>query len=874
MTATLKSAVNQYLFDRPASGDSGNISITSRAGSIDTRAGDLDSRTNNGNAGSITLQARDNITARNVTPLLYATGSGNSGNINITSTEGAIDILNVLDTGVTFGNGGSILLNAKNNILLNNVYTRVTNNGVGVSGNISITSTAGNINIAGIMSTLADNDTGGAISVNAAGNITATEISSTGKQEGGAITLNSGGTINLESLNADGENKQGGNITVRSQNGIQVAPANPIFSRSNGGNGGDITLSNVNGNIQIGSVRAESKSQGGDINITNTNGSVNTDQLVAGSEISGGATPFKTAQGGNISVTAGSNITTTIVGSQAQQQGGTITFNSGGSINTGAILTSGNNGGNLFLQAVGSISTANGVIDTTGSNNGGNITLQAGTSIDTTSGIINAMGGNNGGNISLQATGNINTAGIGSAVLLSGFNENSGTLRIESGANIDTTAGPIITAAARGTGGNVTIDAKGNAATSDINSQTFSNNAALTGGKIDIRASSITAGGEIVTNRNDITFAAPVTLADKLSVSILNTGNLNFTGNINFNSTVNGPYNLTVIPAKEGIVQFNGAVAVPRNPIESIKIEGNIPNNPVAINFITTNNISVGNITSPAGISLYSYNGEIKAGNLDTSPLNLTSPNNGGPIDLNAGTNITAGNISTSAIGNSASGNGGDISIDAIGNINIGTINSSATGNAGNVTIDNRSPSGNTALNYINAQSRGNGRGGNISIWTGNFFRSSSSFKDRNGGDASISTAGSTADNGGTIFLRHGGNGQTYFIVGEPAINGTQAAITRGNGAQSTILPGNKYLHTYKQDGEKIEIQSRPAPTPTPAPTPRTCASTRTDSSTCANSHTRADSGTYTDSRTCYYFSTCTHSNACSDSCAVRTGYC
>ncbi|NJK76658.1 MAG: hypothetical protein HC942_25050 [Microcoleus sp. SU_5_6] len=139
---------------------------------------------------------------------------------------------------------------------------------------------------------------------------------------------------------------------------------------------------------------------------------------------------------------------------------------------------------------------------------------------------------------------------------------------------------------------------------------------------------------------------------------------------------------------------------------------------------------------------------------------------------------------------------------------------------AGNVTIDNRSPSGNTALNYINAQSRGNGRGGNISIWTGNFFRSSSSFKDRNGGDASISTAGSTADNGGTIFLRHGGNGQTYFIVDGPAINGTKAAITRGNGAQSTILPGNKYLHTYKQDGEKIEIQSRPAPTPTPAPTP------------------------------------------------------
>ncbi|MGL5063609.1 MAG: beta strand repeat-containing protein, partial [Microcoleus sp.] len=727
LTATLKSAVNQYLFDRPSSGDSGNISITSRAGSIDTSRGDLDNRTNNGNAGSITLLARDNITARNVTPLLYVTGSGNSGEINITSTEGGIDILNVLDTGVTFGNGGSILLNAKNNILLNNVYTRVTNNGVGVSGNISITSTAGNINIAGIMSTVADNDTGGEIRINAAGNITATQISATGKQEGGAITLNSGGAINLQSLNADGEKKQGGNITVQAQNGIQLAPGNPIFTRSSVGNGGNVKLSTTNGNINIGNVRTESKSAGGSITITNINGNITTQQLVAGSYVEANP-PFTTLTGGNINLSAGGNITTSIIGSQGNQQGGSINLNSRGAIETDALLTS-------------------------ATNNGGDITIKSGISINTTGGLINAMGGNNGGNISLEAIGNINTGGIGDrAVVFSGFNANSGNLSIKSGANINTTDGTIISAAGNGRGGNISLDAKGTVSTSDIYSQTFSPNTAVTGGNIDVKASRITASGNIETNRNNITFAAPVTLANDLSVKVSETGD------IAFNSTINGAYNLTVQP-ETGIVSFGGAIGN-QNPLNSINIQGDIPQSSTPINIITTNNITAQNITSASGIYLYSENGEIV-----TRTLNSSSPNNAGNIELNAD---------------------------------------------GNITVDR-----------INAQSLGNGQGGNVEIWTGNFFRARSSFADRNNPNVSISTAGGSGNRGGTISITHGGEGQTPFIVGEPTINGTAGVITRGNStADSTISLGNSYPYTHKQDENRIAIISVPNPTPTPAPTP------------------------------------------------------
>jgi filamentous hemagglutinin family protein len=667
VTGTIKSAVNQSLAGIPSYGNSGDISITSISGAINTSAGLLDSRANNGNAGKITLQARNNITTGNIITLLWSGATGKSGNISITSTEGSINLNsgqvyngipqadNVanLDTGITFGNGGSISLEAKNDITTGNIYTRVTNNGVGTSGKISLTSTAGNINVSGVfVSTNADNDKGGDIEFNAAGNINAHQISATGKQEGGAINLNSGGAINLnsggstnlESLNASGENKQAGNITVQAQNGIQVAPTNSIIARSSGGNGGNITLSTTNGNIQIGNVNSGGRLQGGNINITASTGNITTSDI----------------------------------------------------------------------QAIGN-------------QDGGSITLKSGGSIDTTAGIINAIGGNNGGNISLEATKNITTAGIGdSALLLTGFNANSGNLRIQSGGNINTTAGPIITAAANGKGGDVTINAGGTVSISDINSRTFAPSITVTGGNIDVKANdSITASGEIATNRNNITFNAPVTLGNDLSVKILETGD------ITFKSTVDGPYNLTVKP-EAGIVQFGDAVGS-LNPLNSINIQDDIPKNPVAINILTTNNITAQNITSTAGISLFSDKGEITTGNLDA-----TSPNNGGNIALSAGTNILAGDINTSS-----AGNGGSILLDATGSITVGKIDSSAQGNAGNVTAYNRSNSGNITVSQINAQSSlGKGTGGNVDIQMGGFFRSLNSFTDRNGINASISTGG------------------------------------------------------------------------------------------------------------------------------------
>jgi|GEM_PF-3893603 len=238
------------------------------------------------------------------------------------------------------------------------------------------------------------------------------------------------------------------------------------------------------------------------------------------------------------------------------------------------------------------------------------------------------------------------------------------------------------------------------------------------------------------------------------------------------------------------------------------------------ISITATNNITAQNITSEAGISLYSEQGEIKTENLDS-----TSKNNGNNIDLNAGTNITAGDINTSA-----AGNGGNIFLDANGNINAGEVDSSAKGNAGNVSAINRSSAGDIVLSLINAESMESGRGGDVLIVTQRFFRSPNSFLDRNGINASISTATSPGDDrGGLIIINHGGGGITPFIVGNSEKNGTAGAITRGNSNPiQTILPDRSYLYTHRQDlslasnRDRIQINSVPSPispVPTAAPT-------------------------------------------------------
>ena len=330
---------------------------------------------------------------------------------------------------------------------------------------------------------------------------------------------------------------------------------------------------------------------------------------------SGGGGISLTSGGGNMSLTGNSSndfgiqVSGTLDASSATGNGGAITLNATG----------------------GNITTAN--INSSGKLNAGPISLisERG-AIDTTAGVLNALGGNNGGNITIQAPGDIRVGQIGEAnslnsdFLNSGFNRNSGSLRLTStSGNINTSAGTLFTASALGNGGDISLNAAGNIRVARMDA--FSERS--TGGLITLSAgnnSTISLSGDITTNQNSVTFNRPVNLAGNVNISD--------TGNIIFENTVDGTYNLTLNPGN-GIVQFNGFVGS-STPLNNLSVGGDI----------TTNN--------PAGIDIRTIN------NITTGILNSSSSENGSNITLNARGTINVNQINAQSLGN---GRGGNIDI-------------------------------------------------------------------------------------------------------------------------------------------------------------------------------------------------------------------
>ncbi|WP_446355967.1 CHAT domain-containing protein [Coleofasciculus sp. A1-SPW-01] len=297
------------------------------------------------------------------------------------------------------------------------------------------------------------------------------------------------------------------------------------------------------------------------------------------------------------------------------------------------------------------------------------------------------------GNGSINTTG-FTLTGNGEITLLANQDIITGTINNPGAAvtltslsgNINTDAGTIYTRSSIGKGGAIALNARNTITTGDLDSGSASG----TPGPITLNAG------------NQITFNRPLILPGDFSVSIPNSGN------IIFNSTVDGTYDLTLNPGG-GIVQFNDRVGS-LQPLQSLWVQGDIiTNNRAGIDITAENTIKTDDITAPGGINLFSHNGQISTGILDTS----------------------------------ASGNGG---------------NSKLTAND-RITVS-----------HINTQSL-NGIGGNVEITTNHFFRATDSFIDQNGINASISTAGGT--DGGSIIIRHGGimpfivgNSQTNGIRG------------------------------------------------------------------------------------------------------------
>ncbi|MFN6461157.1 MAG: CHAT domain-containing protein [Nostoc sp. DedVER02] len=518
------------------SGQGGNISLTSTNGNIFSGVG-LFTQSNVGsnNGGNITLQAAGNITTGDIN----ASGDkGKGGEIQIVSSNGGINTIGGLVCGSyssceidsSGGTGGKITLNAFSNITAGGI---VSDGSTG--GDVSLTSTNGNIDISNLVYNGAESkggldassigDTGGAIKLVAInGTITTSDLSSHSSSSsngtsgnGGAITLTAKNDIKIKSATTSsygsssygaGSAGNGGVINIFSTDGGINTLDLASDTAANGGkvgNAGNITL-NAKNDIVTGYVfsgtEGSTTGNGGAINFTSTDGSITNDYIETLSYSSNGLA----GNGGAVSLNANNSITTFNINTKGGTSGGNIDITStngsiltyslfsdatngkGGIVNliaplgvtTNNIVTNDNNvtlqslsgvvttqdittnGGGINFEAKDSIKA--GVLNSSSSTgNGGNITLDPENDIEVTS--INAQGGINGtgGNVDIttnsffRAIGTFSDRnGINASISTSG-GTSSGAVTIRHGGN-GTTPFVVGNADTNGTAGAITTD--------------------------------------------------------------------------------------------------------------------------------------------------------------------------------------------------------------------------------------------------------------------------------------------------------------------------------------------------------------------------------------------------------------------------------
>jgi filamentous hemagglutinin family protein len=413
-----------------------------------------------GNGGNVSLVAGGDIKA----PFI-GTGSlssGNAGNINITSQNGAIDatqnlswngesqVFGGLVSASVYGNGGNVTLSAPGNIQTGVIATGNIGGPVR-PGDVTITSQNGSINTA----------------IGANINSVSTEfLASLGVPDqylAEASQLQVG--LGIFTFSKD---TNGGNVTLNAQGDITTSN---IITGSLSGNGGNISLISQNGSIDTSSgilfqgLNATTlEDLGASANLAKLGAYLSDNKI-------GGLITFSVyGSGGDITLNAPNGITTNyLVANSYTQNGGNISLNSSnGSIKIGGLLANQINpltfdsaSDTLTLEDWNAIGWlfSQGSLSTRGGTDGGNITLIATDEIETVT--INAQGGDQGtgGNVEVRAGTNFRVTGTFSdrnnilSSIATAAGQGGGDITIQTGnvpfivgnASVNGTAGAITT---------------------------------------------------------------------------------------------------------------------------------------------------------------------------------------------------------------------------------------------------------------------------------------------------------------------------------------------------------------------------------------------------------------------------------------------
>ncbi|MBD2482809.1 CHAT domain-containing protein [Planktothrix sp. FACHB-1365] len=737
---------------------------------------------NLGDGGNVTIKADGNIIASDI---YSSSNQGNGGDINLDSQNGYIDTSLGGLSSSSYGDGGNINLTSNGNIIINNIDSSSIKNG----GNINLESTNGYISLGGLKSYSLEGE-GGKINLTANGNITTGEINS--YSENG-----NGGDISLESTNGYIDTslgwltsgyrffgRDGGNINLTAYGNIIT---NNIYSFSDNGNGGNITLKSTNGNIDTS----------------------------LGSLISYSWLWEQETDGGKINLTANGNITTNSIDSYSYQgSGGDINLESkNGYIDThsGDLNSSsdgGGNGGNINLNAKGIVITGN--IYAGGNTQGGDIALTSRFNDVVTLG--NLVRGSSKATIS--AFGNIDLGTItGDSINLSPDDNNLDPkdgevqlqahnditirepLNLEQVSNLEIRAGRNINIKAdidtSEGNGNIFLQANDKGAEASLRGEG-------TGNIIMAEGTTLNAGS------GDITLQLG-NFGDESNIGNIIINNLETTGNITVNALGGNILQSSpsaLIQAENAIFQTNetGEMGQSENPIR------------LDVNYLEA-------VTGQGGAYFYSPQGNLNIGGANSLLRGITAFE-GGDIELQVGGDLKVqeplitnrGNITLNAEGSinttqadisssSYNGNAGNIMLSARGDIHTGSISSSYysensdTGDAGNIKIESTTGSINTTQGNISSSSNSyNSTAGNITLSAGDDIQtgyiSSSIYGAGDAGNIKIeSTAGSinttqgdissssSTGNAGNITLLASGDIQTSNIHSSSAFLGNAGNI-------------------------------------------------------------------------------------------------
>lgn len=728
----------------------GGANVIVSTGAAGTQVGDITLQAaldfDGTGSNTLTLQAANDI---NINAEIFdSVAGGDLLNLVLTadSDSSGVGTLRVQPNGRLDTGGGTIVGSGGNDQTLS---------GVELSGNVS--SDASSITFTGTSFLNGVSLTNGTFSLT--GNGTLELIS---PNAGTAVNIN-GATLQLGDgnliLTADAIELP--NSTILGTGSVLIQTANPEFTiRVGGGTAGgplfldlfatelavfqdgfdSITIGRADGSGQINllgdltfndPITLQSTGTGGSINTTggtitgqgNASVTLRADQnVVTGNIATAGQGITISSTTGGIDTSAGT-VTTNLTGGV----GGAIALTAAGNITTGPLAFGAAPGTNaLTIDTPGEVDLRNGLTSTGGEIVIGGVTRPSSVllpeNLDTNGGSFSLFPS---GDITL--TGNIITDGGNFTINGNGSTTFSGAVQTVGGDFTLLSSGSTLVLGSVNTGsGDFRIESGG---TTSVVSPINTN-----GGDFTINSvGAILLSGAIATNSGDFTLTSQATTSVSAPVStgggiflVTSQGDVSFTEAV---TTSGGSFSTT----SEGAIAFSNSIT-----------------------------------TSGGGILL--DGSQINTAALDSS--NTTGV--GGEISLLSDTAIATGDL------NSSGTSGGDISVNAITEITTGAIAATGTtGDGGSVTLD---PTGDIQVTSINTSSQ-LGRGGEIDITTDSFFRATGLIAGNSQG-ASILSAGGAG--GGDITIRHGGNGETPFIVGDGTTNGTAGTITSGDFAIST----------------------------------------------------------------------------------------